>query len=214
MAISHYLKKDNKEIIIDAVIEMAPKKYWEKKQEEWTLYHQDGFHFINFYFQPSKNSIALYDDEMIEIISLFNDFSLLQRPKPQVYHEENSIVLSEKPVAEEYYEQSHSLLYEAFEFFSHVIEEGKEDDYDMFLTLKENMITFVTSIFEDEIYDPYDPEMLMLSHSIRKCIDKNDHDKLYIITESPSHEKVVRQLIKNGYTLIDNQKTSIYGYIQ
>lgn len=214
MTISHYLKKGNKEIIIDAVIEMAPEKYWEKKQEEWELYHQDGFHFINFYFQPSKNSIALYDDEMIEIISLFNDFSLMQRPKPQVFHEENPIVLSEKPVAEEYYEQSHSLLYETFEFFSHVIEEGKEDDYDMFLTLKENMITFVTSIFEDEIYDPYDPEMLMLSHSIRKCIDKNDHDKLYIITESPSHEKVVRQLIKNGYTLIDNQKTSIYGYIQ
>lgn len=214
MTISNYLKKDNKEIIIDAVIEMAPEKYWGKKQEEWSLYHQDGFHFINFYFQPSKNSIALYDDEMIEIISLFNDFSLMQRPKPQVYHEENPIILSEKPVAEEYYEQSHSLLYESFEFFSHVIEEGKEDDYDMFLTLKENMITFVTSIFEDEIYDPYDPEMLMLSHSIRKCVDKSDHDKLYIITESPSHEKVVRQLIKNGYMLIDNQKTSIYGYIQ
>lgn len=214
MTISNYLKKDNKEIIIDSVIEMAPEKYWGKKQEEWSLYHQDGFHFIDFYFQPSKNSIALYDDEMIEIISLFNDFSLIQRPKPQVYHEENPIVLSEKPVAEEYYEQSHSLLYETFEFFSHVIEEGKEDDYDMFLTIKENMITFVTSIFEDEIYDPYDPEFLMLSHSIRKYIDKSDHDKLYIITESPSHEKVVRQLIKNGYTLIDNQKTSIYGYIQ
>ena len=214
MTISHYLKKGNKEIIIDAVIEMAPEKYWEKKQEEWELYHQDGFHFVNFYFQPSKNSIALYDDEMIEIISLFNGFSIMQRPQPQVDHENHSIILSEKPVAEEYYEQSHSLLYETFEFFSHVIEEGKEDDYDMFLTLKENMITFVTSIFEDEIYDPYDPEMLMLSHSIRKCIDKNDHDKLYIITESPSHEKVVRQLIKNGYTLIDNQKTTVYGYIQ
>lgn len=214
MTTSNYLKKDDREVIIDAVIEMAPEKYWDKKQEEWKLYHDNGFHFANFSFQPSKNSVALYDDEMLEIISLFNDFSIIQRLQPLVNHDKHSINLSEKPVAEEYYEKSHRLLYDTFEFFSHVIDTNQEDNYEMFLTLQENMKTFIESLFSESLYDPNDPEILMLSHQVRKYINDSDHKKLYIIVDSPAHEKVVRHLIKNGYTLIDNQETSVYGYIQ
>lgn len=213
MTISNYLKKDDKEVIIDSVLEIAPIKYWEKKQEEWSLYHNDGFHFINFYFQPSSHSIAIYDDEMIEIISSFNDFNLMKRPLPNVSHDDFPIVLSDKPVAEEYYETSHSLLYDTFNFFAHAIEEKQEDDYDMFLTLQDNMRSFIVKLFQEELYNPSDPGILTLSHAIRKNIENTNHDKLYIITETPSHEKVIKKLIENGYALIDSQKTTAYGYI-
>lgn len=214
MTISNYLTKDGKELIIDAVLEMAPRKYWEKKQEEWSLYHNDGFHFANFSLLPSKNSIALYDNDMLEILSLFNDFTILQRPEPQVQHEDYSLYLSDRPVAEEYYEKSHSILYETFDFFAHVIDTEQEDDQEMFLTIQENMKTFITRLFSGELYNTDDPEILMMSHKVNKYISGDKHDKLYLIVDYPAHEKVVRQLVKRGYSLVDTQNTSVYGYIE